>query len=64
MKKLKTIIGLSLMYLGAWIQGYKYILILGIVLVTILEGCSVGKYGCPSENQSVLNKAANRPFNK
>lgn len=45
MKKTRNILGLLLMYLGAWLQGYKYILIAAIVLSVIFTSCG-DKDGC------------------
>lgn len=33
-----------------------------IILVSLLSSCATTKYGCPSENQKTLNRAANRPM--
>lgn len=38
--------------------------LLWILVILAIWLCSCTRYGCPSESQKVLNKAANRNFTK
>lgn len=61
MKKFRNVLGFVLMYLGAWIQGMKYILIAALILSVIFTSCKTNGYGCKGkESWNGMVKRINR----